>query len=1139
MNPAEPSGRSESQKELDPHDPRSYFEFLAGAGARLFASLDPLEAASNLLRLYLDGPADYAVLDLLDESGRAMRIADGSLDHFAPTPRNDGPYEPIPPLFPDEVYARIADLPSQEATVVAGGAEELARLLVRRPEDLADLAARRIERVVAVPLDKDDRRFGVIWLVTGNPYALCTLADLRLVCELADLGATALNNAWLYYDAQEQAQTMSLQLNELRQAMQRIEVRMQRLFAADVIGIIFSTLDGLVIDANDAFLRMVGYTREDLREGRVRWDTMTASEYHERTKIAVDEVRRLGVFTPFEKEYIRKDGGRVPVMVGGARIEGSENNAVTFVIDLTEQRRAERALREREEEHRTLLHAIPDVIFRLTTDGVFLDAMATDERDLPLPRGEFIRKHVSEVLPSEVADGMLDRLRRVVTSNDVEVLEYELMVHGAQRFYEARFALSRAGEALAIVRDITDRKRAERELRGSERRFRAVLENNWDGIWLLDSDGTVLYASPSTLHILGHSPETIVGRSCFEDVHPDDIGTMRDLFGRLLGSPGMRVAFEYRKRHRDGEWRWLEGSCVNLLHDSGVQSLVDNFRDVTEQRHAKEELTSRVRQQAVVSSFGLRALSGVNVDDLMEEAVGQITRVLDIQFCKVLELRSEGNALLIRWGAGWQPGIVGSAIVDVESDSQAAYTLRASEPVVVENMRTETRFAGAPLLRAHGVVSGISVIIHGKDRPFGILGAHSATERRFTSDDIHFLQSMANILGEAVTRKQSEHELQMTKEAAEAANVAKDQFLAVLSHELRTPLTPVLASVEALDIDDELSDDLKHYVEIIRRNVELEARLIDDLLDLTRITKGKLQLNKQVIDLHALVHHVEEICRGDIRGKKLDVRIELDARRHHVYGDPARVQQVLWNLMQNAVKFTPVGGQITVHSSNPSSHSIRIEVTDTGIGIDQEIMSRIFDAFEQGEGTITRRFGGLGLGLAISRMLVNAHGGTLTATSKGLDQGATFTLDLELVESAGERIDDEEEPNPKIERQVVHILLVDDHHDTSLVMKILLERHGYRVTTADCVSKALDLASREQFDLLVSDIGLPDGSGLDLMRALRETCTIKGIALSGFGMEDDLRRSRDAGFHEHLTKPVSFQRLMQAVEELLESDGGR
>jgi CheY-like chemotaxis protein len=245
------------------------------------------------------------------------------------------------------------------------------------------------------------------------------------------------------------------------------------------------------------------------------------------------------------------------------------------------------------------------------------------------------------------------------------------------------------------------------------------------------------------------------------------------------------------------------------------------------------------------------------------------------------------------------------------------------------------------------------------------------------------------------------------------------------------------------------------------------------------------------------------------------------------------MQQVFWNLMNNAVKFTPSRGRVAVRTANPAPGTLTVEVRDTGVGIDPDMLGRIFRPFEQAERTLRRRFGGLGLGLTISRRLVEVHGGTLVASSAGTDRGATFTVTLETIPApeALARCDeapaiDGVAPGPPAS---LRILLVEDHEDTRRAMSRLLRMQGHEVTTADTVRAALDLAARETFDLLISDIGLPDGSGLELMRQLRQ---VRGIALSGFGSEDDLRRSREAGFAHHLTKPVNFRTLEQLIRGL-------
>ncbi len=375
-----------------------------------------------------------------------------------------------------------------------------------------------------------------------------------------------------------------------------------------------------------------------------------------------------------------------------------------------------------------------------------------------------------------------------------------------------------------------------------------------------------------------------------------------------------------------------------------------------------------------------------------------------------------------------------------------------------------------------------------------------------------------------------QEELQKTNlELAEKArsNMAKDQFLAMLSHELRTPLTPVLASALALESEPALPEGIHESLQMIRRNVELEARLIDDLLDLTRIDRGKVQLNFEVVDAHILLQNALEICQPEIDRKHLLHSVNLGAQKVHLRADPARLQQIFWNLINNAVKFTPNQGQIFLSTSNDAEEHLHVEIADSGLGIDPESLPKIFDAFEQGGRT---QLGGLGLGLAISKALVEAQEGTITAQSPGRNKGSRFTLVFPTCEIAAAQFAPAVSPT-KPERHGMRILLVEDHEDTNRSLTNLLRRRGYQVESAFNLESALDLSSKVQFDVLISDLALPDGSGIDLVQRLQSTRPIVGIALTGFGMEDDIRKGREAGFHYHLVKPIDLNRLDSLIQE--------
>ena len=375
---------------------------------------------------------------------------------------------------------------------------------------------------------------------------------------------------------------------------------------------------------------------------------------------------------------------------------------------------------------------------------------------------------------------------------------------------------------------------------------------------------------------------------------------------------------------------------------------------------------------------------------------------------------------------------------------------------------------------------------------------------------------------------------QASRAQAEAASSAKDQFLAALSHELRTPLNPVLMTAAAMAEDPSLSPEARADAALIKRNIELEAKLIDDLLDLTRIARGKLELHREVVDLHTLIDHaVLAGCEGETPRKQLTLTTHLDAQRRFVWGDAARLAQVFWNLIKNAVKFTPEGGSVSVRTADGENGSIVATVADNGIGIEPHARARIFDAFEQESRGITRQFGGLGLGLAITKALVELHGGAIEVQSEGRDRGATFTLRLPAMAEPQAAAAPQASPAGNGRATPLRILLVEDHDTTATVMARLLRGLGHTVAIAPTVEEARRLSDAEQFEVVISDLGLPDGSGLDVIRHLAPR-RIPFIAVSGYGMEEDVRQSREAGFKEHLVKPIDLSRLQTAIQRAVE-----
>jgi signal transduction histidine kinase len=367
---------------------------------------------------------------------------------------------------------------------------------------------------------------------------------------------------------------------------------------------------------------------------------------------------------------------------------------------------------------------------------------------------------------------------------------------------------------------------------------------------------------------------------------------------------------------------------------------------------------------------------------------------------------------------------------------------------------------------------------------------------------------------------------QSARDQAESVIRAKDKFLAAVSHELLTPLTPVLAAADLLKRSGNLSPETQHLPDVIRHNIELELRLINDLLDLTRLSSGKLDLNLTQVDVHALIEKVARTYQEDIKTKRIQLTTALSAGDHHVRGDPVRLLHVFWNLLGNAVKFTPIGGAIRISSSNPQERMVALEVSDNGTSIDPEEMDRLFRALKEGEHSLS--LGEPGLSLTLSKEVIDLHGGTLRIESGGKGKGSTFTVELDTLPAAERAVGD-----ASMTQKPLTILLVENNEDTLWTLARLLRGYGHQVLTASSANDALAAAASNKFDILISDIGLPDRSGWELMRQLKAKAPVRGIALSGFGSDEDAQKSLVSGFSAHLTKPVNAQKLEELIHQMV------
>lgn len=644
---------------------------------------------------------------------------------------------------------------------------------------------------------------------------------------------------------------------------------------------------------------------------------------------------------------------------------------------------------------------------------------------------------------------------------------------------------------LSAIRVALRARRRQYEVRELIEQREALLTSISDAFSSIDREWRYTYVNDRVAELAGLPREKMLGRNVWE-IFPTAVGT--EFYKLAHEAMDERKSVQAELFH--APWgRWLD-TRIYPTRDGIVI-----FRaDITERRH--QELLAQKRGEQLQESEDLLRLATEAADIGTFDFYPETGEIHWSDRCKELfGLSPNAEITYDLYISGVHPDdrhLVDQAVQKVQSPTS--------------NRRYEIEY------RTIGIEDG-------RERWVAEKGRAILNEK---GEAIRFIGTIL----ETTERKNAELALQRANREAEEANRAKDKFLAMLSHELRTPLTPVLMTISSLRAQPEVPEELRADLEILQRNVELEALLIDDLLDLTRIVHGKLELHNDAVDIHAALEHALAITAGEFEQKQLTIVRRFEAAEHHCWADTARLQQVFWNLVKNAVKFTPAGGRLEVVTRNDREHHIIIEVIDNGVGIEGSLLPKIFDAFEQGGRKVTSQYGGLGLGLAISKRVVDMHGGTLTAESAGRGQGAKFSIRLRAMATSmleGPVYPPNETNTPG----GVRLLLVEDHRDSALVLRRVLERAGYQVETAESVKGACDLAAARTFDIVISDLGLPDGTGMDLMRQLHRGSDLPAIALSGFGTDEDRTASIAAGFSEHLTKPVNWPQLRDALKRIL------
>jgi len=676
----------------------------------------------------------------------------------------------------------------------------------------------------------------------------------------------------------------------------------------------------------------------------------------------------------------------------------------------------------------------------------------------------------------------------------------------------------------------------------SEERFRRVQEATPDGFAILRpirsesgaiTDFEYVYVNPVTAEGIGLPRDAIVGRRILSIIPGLYSTPFWHAFCRVAET-GVPETYEQPFAER-GFRGWYRNSVVRLDDEIAV-----TFSDVSAQRRAEESLrflseASRVLASSLDYDTTLASVTRLAVPtvadwaaiDMVDDA-GHVRRLavahvdpkkieLAYEILRRVPLTTEGNSAFAR--------VVRTGDSEIVTDISDAMLVKAiSDPELLEMFRyLGLKSSMVVPLRAHGrTVGGITLV-------------SAESGRRFGPDDLRLAEDLARRASAAI-------ENAMLYRAASEANRLKDEFLATISHELRTPLTSILGWSRMLVDKPADPARLKKGLATIDRNARAQAQLIEDLLDISRIVSGKLHLAQQAVDLNAVASGALDTVRPAADARKITLAAELDPELGVVVGDPDRLQQVVWNLLSNAVKFTEAGGRVTIRTRRVAGH-VEVCVADTGRGISRDFLPFVFERFRQGDARATRQFGGLGLGLAIVRHLVELHGGTVRVESEGEGKGATFTVELPIrallsAETSEARPDALSEPPPEpIQQDVLsglRILVVDDEPDTRELVATVLEGAGARTEVAASVADALDAVARVRPDLVVTDIGMPGEDGYVFLKRLQAAGQrMPAIALTAYARAEDRKRALAAGFQMHVAKPIEPIKLIAAVARLV------
>jgi PAS domain S-box-containing protein len=843
-----------------------------------------------------------------------------------------------------------------------------------------------------------------------------------------------------------------------------------------------------------------------------------------------------------------------------------------IALDITERKQTEEALHQSEKRFETLVKNMPGMVYRYFPNAQAKDKftyVSSGSCELFELEPEIILQDAkalwSLIHPDDFASLQKSVAAAVAHSADWQWEGRIFTTSGKLRWIQgrARMEETECGKVWdGLLLDITARKQAEEALVRSEAQLRLIIESAKDyAIFTLNMDLQITRWNSGAQRLLGYEENEILGRHGRIIFTPEDLEqgeVEREVQKALQEGRAENERWHVRK---DGSRFWASGLMMPLRDEENqIQGLLKILQDKTVQRRADEQLHLLYETTSDL-------LATEQPLALMNALFSKLSIQLDLHFYYnfLIEQKDNRQKLQLKNYSGISEDVV-AQIEWLDFGEHICGLVAQEQQQIVLDCQQIVIHPKAQFIRSLGITAYACQPLIARGRLLGTLSFGSRTRTSFTAEEIDLLQSACDQMAIAIERANLIASLQNQTKQLQQANRIKDEFLAVLSHELRSPLNPILGWSKLLQTASLDEATTKQALTTIERNAKLQAELIKDLLDISRILRGKLSLNVISVNLALTIKAAIETVRLAAKAKSIYLETKLDPQVGLVAGDPTRLQQVVWNLLSNAVKFTPPGGRVEVrleshefsvmssqlkensstqnstlktqNSLKNSQSFAQITVKDTGKGISADFLPYVFDYFRQADSSTTRKFGGLGLGLAIAHYLVELHGGTIQADSPGEGRGATFTVRLPFMSTQPTVNKDPQLYKPVLDLSGVQILVVDDDADTRTFIAFVLKQAKAKVIAAASAEEALTVFQQSPPNILISDLGMPQMDGYMLMRQIRALTPEQGgqipaIALTAYAGERDQQQVLAVGFHKHIPKPIEPEKLVREIVTLL------